>query len=184
MLRLFVGLSLPETLAQRLEILGGGLPGARWVAARNLHVTLRFVGEVDEAAAADLDQALDRIDVPAFALWAEGFGTFGGRHPHALWTGIPREPGLLRLQERIESACQRTGLAAEGRKYTPHVTLAWCKGAATRKVQEAIIRMSPFRSETFPVTRFHLYRSHLGQGGAEYEILKDYPLDSKSCGDY
>ena len=88
MIRLFVGVPLPNALATRLESLGGGIPGARWVAARNLHLTLRFIGEVDEDVAEDLLHRLQSLRAPAFDIQMRDFGTFGGRKPRALWAGL------------------------------------------------------------------------------------------------
>jgi 2'-5' RNA ligase len=179
MIRLFVALSLPDAVADRLAGMAGGIPAARWAEARNLHITLRFIGEVDEAQAADIDTALLGIHAAAFDLGLEGLGTFGGRVAHTLWAGIPRLHALLHLQERVEAAMGRAGLVAEGRKYTPHVTLARCKASPPGRVQDFIARHSPFRVEPFAVERFHLYQSHLGHNGPDYRRLADYPLDSK-----
>lgn len=179
MIRLFVALSLPDAVADRLAAMAGGIPEARWSEARNLHITLRFIGEVDEAQAADVDTALLGVRAAAFALGLDGLGTFGGRVVHTLWAGVERAPALVHLQERVEAAMGRAGLVSEGRKYTPHVTLARCKASPPGRVQEFIAHHSPFRVEPFAVERFHLYQSHLGRTGPEYQRLVDYPLDSK-----
>lgn len=179
MIRLFVALALPDAVANRLAGMAGGIPEARWSEARNLHVTLRFIGGVDEAQAADIDAALLGVHAAAFELGLEGLDTFGGRVAHTLWAGIPRIPALLHLHERVEAAMGRAGLVSEGRKYTPHVTLARCKASPPGQVQDFIAHHSPFRVEPFAVERFHLYHSHLGRHGPEYRRLADYPLDSK-----
>ena len=178
MIRLFVGLALPPEVAARLESLGGGIPGARWVAARNLHVTLRFAGEVDEGVAEDLHHALSALRAPALDLRLDGFGTFGGRKPRALWAGVAPDPDLDALHGKVEQMARSVGLAAEGRKYVPHVTLAWLKDAPTERVAAFMRHHSPFAS-TFAVDRVTLFRSHLGAQGAEYQVLAEYPLDSK-----
>jgi len=177
-IRLFVGLGLPADLAARLEALGGGVPGARWVAARNLHVTLRFIGEVDEAQAEDLHDHLCRLHAPPLALTIENFGAFGGAKPRALWAAIKADPALDSLQHKIEQAAQAIGLAPEGRKFTPHITLAWLKGAPAERVVGFMTHHTPW-SAPLPVAAFTLYRSLLGAGGAEYQALTEYPLDSK-----
>ena len=176
MIRLFVGLALPADLATRLAALAGGIPGARWVAARNLHVTLRFIGEVTEDVAEDLHQRLHAIHGPAFELRLDGFGTFGGHKPRALWAGVAAHAGLDSLQARIEQAARDVGLDAEGRKFTPHVTLAWLKAAPPERIATFVDHHSPFAAD-LPVTGFTLYRSHLGGEGAEYEALAEYFLD-------
>lgn len=176
MIRLFVGLALPAAVAARLESLGGGIPGARWIEARNLHVTLRFIGEVEEGLAAEIDEALAGIAAPGFDLALDGFGTFGRAKPNHLWAAVERAPGLLHLQAKVEAAVVRLGLEPEGRKYIPHVTLARFKEAPVGRVQDFIAGHSPFHAGPWPVDRFVLYRSHLGRSGAEYEALADYPL--------
>ena len=178
MIRLFVGLGLPAELAARLQSLGGGIPGARWVAARNLHVTLRFIGAVDEAQAEDLHDHLHALRAPPLALTVQGLGTFGGTKPRALWAGINADPALAALQHKIEQAVTAVGLPPDGRKFMPHVTLAWLKAAPAERVAAFITHHTPLLAP-LPVTAVTLYRSHLGGGGAEYQALAEYPLDSK-----
>lgn len=97
MIRLFVGLALPEGLRERLTGLRGQVPGARWVPPENLHITLRFIGEVDEAAAADLDMALARVDVPPLEVAVGGVGHFASRGlVRSLWAGVDRDTALDR----------------------------------------------------------------------------------------
>src|ERR1700722_13094328 len=106
MLRLFVGIGLTPELRLRLSTLCNGVPGARWVDAGNLHVTLRFIGEVDEGAASDIDEALQQIRAPRFSLALAGVGHFGMR---MLWAGVDRNPALFHLQDKVESAIVRLG---------------------------------------------------------------------------
>lgn len=176
MIRLFVGLPVPADLGQRLETLGGGIPGARWIEARNLHVTLRFIGEVDEGLAAEIDESLANIRAPAFTLSLDGFGTFGRSKPNHLWAAVDKAPALLHLQAKVETALARLGLVPEGRKYLPHVTLARFKDPPVTRVQDFIARNSPFHAGPWPVEHFVLFASHLGRTGAEYEAVADYPL--------
>jgi len=175
-IRLFVGLSLPAELAGRLASLGGGIPGARWVEARNLHVTLRFIGEVEEGLARELHDELAEIRSPAFDLNLSGFGTFGRSSPNHLWAGVEKAADLLHLQAKVDSAVVRLGLPTEGRKYTPHVTLARFRNAPVGRVQDFIARNSPFQAGPWMADHFVLFRSHLGRGGAEYEALAEYGL--------
>ncbi|CAA7624410.1 RNA 2',3'-cyclic phosphodiesterase [Magnetospirillum sp. UT-4] len=176
MIRLFVGLALPAAIGVPLAALGAGLPGARWVERRNLHVTLRFVGDVDETVGHELHQSLAAVRAPAFDLALEGFGTFGSRSPNALWAGVERAPGLMHLQAKVESAAVRAGLEPERRRYQPHVTLARLKDTPIARLQAFIAAHSPYRAGPFPVEGFVLFRSHLGRGGAEYEAVAEYGL--------
>lgn len=176
MMRLFVGLGLPPDITGRLASLGGGIPGARWVEARNLHITLRFIGEVEEGLARELHDELAELRFPAFALGLNGFGTFGRSAPNHLWCGVEKASELLHLQAKVETLAARLGLTPEGRKYTPHVTLARFKGAPVVRVQDFIARNSPFHAGPWPVEHVILFRSHLGRSGAEYEAIAEYPL--------
>lgn len=178
MIRLFVGLPLPGDLATRLEDLGGGIPNARWVAARNLHLTLRFVGEVSEDVAEDLHHHLAELPAASFEIRLQGFGTFGGRKPRALWTGVAANPALQSLQSRIERLAQAVGSPPEKRNFTPHVTLAWLKAAPADRIAAFMHHHSPFAA-LFTAQTFCLYQSHLHPQGAEYQVLAEYPLDSK-----
>ena len=125
-MRLFVALDLPWVVRERLSLMAGsGIPGARWVSPDNYHLTLRFIGETQAHRAEDVDLALAGIRARRFALALAGVGTFtkGGRMT-SLWVGIERNVQLDHLQNKIETALQRIGLAPERRRFSPHVTLA------------------------------------------------------------
>lgn len=178
MIRLFVALGLPDDLGTRLAGIRGQIPGARWVPRENLHITLRFIGEVDEAAAADIDTALARIEAPAFDLALAGVGHFESRgRVRSLWAGVERGPALDHLQARIETACRRAGLPPEGRKFHPHVTLARCRDTRTSRIAGFLAGHDGFRAPPFPVRSFALYSSALGRGGAAYTREIEYSLD-------
>src|SRR5579872_5153038 len=166
MLRLFVGIDLPPELKLNLSLLCSGVPSARWVDAGNLHVTLRFIGEVDEGMASDIDEALAQIRAPRFELALAGVGHFGTR---MLWAGIERNPGLHHLREKVESAIVRLGFEPEGRRYAPHVTLARLKGTGDARVQAFLAEHALFRADPFPVDHFSLVASYLTKSGAIYE---------------
>lgn len=179
MIRLFVALPLPEDLRERLAGLSGGLPAVRWVPAENMHVTLRFVGEVDEGVADDLHDALSGVRAPAFDLALAGVGTFGPeRNPHALWAGVERSAPLAHLREKVESALVRAGLEPETRRFTPHVTLARMKAAPGPRLAQFMASHDALRLGPFACDRFVLYSSHLGRAGAAYRAEAEYPLDA------
>src|SRR5947209_7910180 len=121
-MRLFVGLALPRVLKERLAMLAGGLPGARWVPTENYHLTLRFIGETPAYKAEEIDHALAALRAPAFSLTLSGIGVFekGGRSV-SLWAGVERNPQLDHLQGKIETALQRAGMPPERRRFSPHV---------------------------------------------------------------
>jgi 2'-5' RNA ligase len=173
MLRLFVGIALPPELKLRLSLIAAGLPGAKWVDPGNYHLTLRFIGEVDEGQAADIDAALVQIRAPRFDVTLATVGHFGLR---MLWVGVERNPALQHLHEKVESALNRLRFAPEERRYTPHVTLARLKGTHERKLQAYLSEHALFRAAPFSVERFSLVASYLTKSGAIYEDQADYQL--------
>ncbi|CAA7613163.1 2'-5' RNA ligase [Candidatus Terasakiella magnetica] len=178
MIRLFVGLELPPDLAGRLSALGFGLPGAHWVAARNLHLTLRFIGEVNEGVAEDIDAALTAVTTPAFPLTLDGLGLFGDRRrAHTLWAGVEHSEALTRLQHRIEAAVTGTGQPPEPRRFSPHISLARIKETPPTRIQDFIAATGRLR-QTLTVESFALFRSTLTRNGAEYDVLERYGLSA------
>jgi RNA 2',3'-cyclic 3'-phosphodiesterase len=178
MIRLFVGLELPEEIVGRLEPMGAGVPGARWVAPENMHLTLRFIGEVNGAMAEEVAEALSTVRAPAFDLTLEGLGTFAqGLIAHTLWVGARRDPELLQLQAKVERAVVSAGLEPERRRFTPHVTLARLKDSPVDRIGDFIQRYEPFRLEPVAIEHFALFSSHLSRNGAAYQIEERYPLD-------
>lgn len=176
MQRLFVALSIPDTVAQSLALLQVGVPGARWQTREQLHLTLRFIGEVDGRDAAAIHDALSGIAAPAFTLELHGTGEFGGKHPHALWAGVRPSEALLHLQRKIETAVQRAGLAPERHKYTPHVTLARLRGTPVGRVMDYLTDHALYTSAPFPVAGFILYSSVLTSDGSIYRAEQAYRL--------
>jgi 2'-5' RNA ligase len=177
MLRLFVAIPLPETVQDQLERLAFGIPGASWAPAENMHITLRFIGEVSEAEAHDIDAALTAIRAPAFDLTIESVGHLGSlRQARALWAGIARNAALAHLREKVESAVVRAGQPPEGRKFVPHVTLARIRGETGHHLANFLAHHSMLRIGPITVEHFALMRSHLRREGALYESLADYPL--------
>lgn len=177
MIRLFVGIALPPELRLRLSLLCSGVPGAKWVDPGNLHLTLRFIGETDEGMASDIDAALAQIRAPRFPLTLVGTGHFGnGELPRTLWVGVEKNPALMQLHQKVESALTRLELPPEPRKYAPHVTLARLKQPGLSRLQEFLRESALFRAPPFPVERFSLIASYLTKSGAIYEDQADYPL--------
>jgi RNA 2',3'-cyclic 3'-phosphodiesterase len=176
MLRLFVGIGFPPELKLRLSLLCSGVPNARWVDPGNLHLTLRFIGEISEDIAADVDAALARLKARRFVLQLAGTGVFGGDRPRNLWVGIERNPELTALRDKIELALTRIGLAPEPRKFAPHVTLARLNNPPIDKLAEFLAANARFRAEPLPVEAFSLIASFPTKAGSVYEDQADYPL--------
>ncbi|HIJ38476.1 MAG TPA: RNA 2',3'-cyclic phosphodiesterase [Rhodospirillaceae bacterium] len=175
-IRLFVGLTLPKAVRQKLETLQAGIPKAHWVPAANLHVTLRFIGEIDEGAAEDVHNALTHIDVSAFQATLGGLGTFGrGRRIHRLWAGLTASNELLHLQNKVEMAVRHAGLPAETRHFQPHVTLARLQDPPLARLQDFIAGNNLLKA-SFPVDAFQLFSSQLGHGDPVYRIEAEYLL--------
>jgi 2'-5' RNA ligase len=177
MIRLFVAIELPEALRGRLATLSGGIPQARWIPPQNMHLTLRFIGEVSGTTASDVDEALEGVRAPAFDLTLDGIGTFGKKaRSRVIWAGVTPSPPLLHLHAKIESAVVRAGLAPEGRKFAPHVALARLKNGGSGRIGDYLAAHNPFRSEPFRVGHFTLFSSFLSQSGAIYTAEASYPL--------
>jgi len=176
-MRLFVGIDLPWTLRQRLSLLVGGLPSARWVAPENYHITLRFIGEVPPHRAEEVDHALAGLRARGFTLSLSGVGTFAkaGRVT-SLWVGAERHPSLDHLQSKIETALQRVGLEPERRRFAPHVTLARVDAIPESKLAAWVQANNLFRSDPIPVEHFTLFSSRLGKEQAAYTAEVEYDL--------
>lgn len=180
MLRLFVAIELPAATRQHLMTLTGGVRGARWTTEEALHLTLRFIGEVSEDEAFDIDQALATVTAPPLQLTLEGVGCFGsGKGLRVLWAGVAREDALGHLQAKVESALVRAGLPPEERKYSPHVTLARLRDVPPDRLASYLSAHGLFRSGPMDISHFTLFRSYPGKSGPVYEALADYPLDTR-----
>lgn len=177
MLRLFTGLALPSNLAARLSLMDGGIDGARWTAQENFHITLTFIGEVDEATAEDADEALSAVRSDNFDVEVKGTGVFAqGSYPQVLWMGVTPSPPLLRLKEKIDRALHVARVPHENRKYVPHVTMARLKHAQEAQVGQFMQAHNLFAAAPFRADEFILYRSALTKNGPWYEPLARYPL--------
>lgn len=176
--RLFAGLAMPDPVVEALSALQSGVEGARWRPLENFHLTLAFIGETDRHGFADAVDALSQIEAPAFDLKISGIGSFGERPPRALWAGAAPNPGLAHLQSKVETALRRKGFDLEKRKFVPHVTLAYLKGARREDVERYAMEHSLFATDPFPVDAFHLYSSQLGAAASHYEIEASYSLSS------
>lgn len=180
-MRLFVGLSIPSTIARQLacavEQVKTHVAAPTWVPPQNWHITLLFLGEVAPHTATALHQRLAAVAqrTPSFALWLEGWGAFPNlKRAKLLWAGVEGERDRLqRLAASVHETVAELIPLEKGKSFVPHITL-------TRKVSEQnITRLNdqlPFRTKTWPVQEIHLYVSHLSPGGARYEIVASYPL--------
>jgi len=175
--RLFTGLEIPTHIATGLATLRGGLPGARWIDPENYHMTLRFIGDVDDVIAHDIGEVLGRVRRRGFELAFERVDHFGGRKPRAVFAAASTVPALVELQAEHERLFQRIGLAPEPRKFTPHVTLARLRDATTHAVADYLATRGFYKSPAFPVTQFVLFSSRASTGGGPYVVEAAYPLE-------
>jgi 2'-5' RNA ligase len=174
--RIFTGLEIPAAVGQELSMLRGGLPGARWIDPENYHLTLRFIGDVDDVTAREVAYLLGQVRRSEFELRFDGLSSFGGRRPRAVIATLAPTPALMELQAEHERLMQRAGLEPEGRKYTPHVTLARLRESSSRQVADYLATRPLLRPLPFRVSRFVLFSSRASVGGGPYVIEADYPL--------
>ena len=175
--RLFTGLEIPADVTLALSQYRGGLPGARWVEPDNYHVTLRFIGDIDDAMARDVFAVLGegRRRAPV-AVTLDRLAAFGGGRPRALFARAEPAPDLLELQAEHERLVRRVGLPPETRKFTPHVTLARMRDASPADVAHYIATHGRFRKLTFTASRYVLYSARESTGGGPYVVEAAYPL--------
>jgi 2'-5' RNA ligase len=144
--RLFTGLEIPPSVVQSLSMMRGGLPGRALDDPENYHLTLRFIGDIDDALAHEIAGVLGRIHRGAFELRLDGLTSFGGRKPRALVASVAPIAPLMELQAEHERLLQRLGLEPEGRKYTPHVTLARLRDTSSWEVADYLGARGHYRS--------------------------------------
>jgi len=174
MMRLFTGLELPSDVSLDLNFMQGGIAGARWISRESFHITLRFIGDIDEETGRDVAQALDELDVRPLSITLKGIDVFGGNKPHAIIAHIEENAELRRLQMAQERICQSVGLAPEGRKFIPHVTLARLRDADPTALRHYIESHALYRSRSFETERFVLFSSKPSRGGGPYAIEEAY----------
>lgn len=179
MIRLFTALAIPDDAAEALARRQTGLPGARWRAADQLHITLSFHGEIDERRADDLSIELERAATGGpFEITLSGVGAFGdGHRTRAIWAGVEASERLSVLAGRCRNAAERAGIAVERRDYRPHLTLAYLgPDAEPGRIGAWIADHNLLKSPPIRVDRFGLYSSVLTQGGSRYDLEREYRL--------
>lgn len=172
-----------DQLAQRLQ--GAiAVPAVRWVAPKNIHLTLKFLGDVDEARIEDIREALRRAITPAssFSLRVSGMGCFPNiRRPRIVWAGVQEPSGALKLlADQVESELSRLGFAREEREFSPHLTLGRVRRDispnAMRKLGRTIENLHPLPIGEQLVDAIHLFRSDLRPAGPVYTSLAELAL--------
>lgn len=184
MYRLFIAVELPPAIKERLRMICCGLPGAKWVDEDQMHLTLRFIGEVDGAVMQDVLGTLATVNAEQFDIELRGIGFFPPRQaPQQLWVGVEPNERLTRLHGRIEAALRKAGIEKEARKFHPHVSLARLKGVKSSRIGDYLSEFSLFQAAPFTVTEFSLFSSVLGSKKAIHRIEADYPLTPEGVED-
>ena len=176
-MRLFIALALPSGLRDDLSDLAHGLSGARWVPSDDLHLTLRFVGEVSNPLADEIDLALAALRGKRLSLTVSGTGLFerGGR-TKTLWARVVREPALDHLQAKIDTAVQRAGVPAERRRFVPHVSLARVDAVPPERLVYWVQTHNLIRSGPHAISHFTLFSSQPGPEQPVYVPEVEYAL--------
>jgi RNA 2',3'-cyclic 3'-phosphodiesterase len=174
--RLFVALRPPrlmrETLLQAMEM----DQMLRWQSDEQLHLTLRFIGEIETPVAEDVAAALDTVDGPRPRIAIDGVGTFGERaRVRSLWARVVSDPALTLLHGRIDAALLRVGIAPDRRAFTPHITLARTTQGAVASPQ-TMQRLTQLHHPPIVADHFLLLESRLSRAGADYMVVARYPL--------
>ncbi len=174
-MRLFAAIPLPFDIRERLSSLCASVQGARWLPMEQMHLTLRFIGEVNGTTGQDIINALRDVSFSTFNLHLRGVGCFRkGRAPKVIWAGVDDRIPLERLHGKIEAVLQRVGVTPEKRKFWPHVTLARLKGAHMTKVADFLGNHALFETQPFSVGGFNLFSSQLGAAGALHTVEAAY----------
>ena len=176
--RLFVAIDPPEAAKDALLAAMGGVSGARWQRRDQLHLTLRFIGEVDTRTANDIADALAGIRHPAIAVSAGRRGFFDRRgRIDALWVGAEPQDALKALHNKVDRALARIGIAPDTRTYLPHFTLArLAHGAGS--VDAFLNGGGAAAFPPFLADSVTLFESRLTDAGADYSAVARFALVS------
>mgnify|MGYP000512653491 CR=1 FL=1 len=175
--RVFIAVDLPQPVRDRLAMLRGGIPGARWVPPENYHLTLKFLGEIDHGAIEDVIAALADLVMPGFAVAIDGVGHFGTeRKPSVLFARVARSDLLQRLHDKVDRATVAAGLPPDDRKFAPHVTLAYLRQANIARLARWQQENNLLRVPDIPVARVDVVESHTGGEASHYVSLAEIPL--------
>ena len=186
-LRAFIAISLPEPVLQGIvtaqETLKRSGLKIRWVRKEGIHLTLKFLGDIDRDSVEKISEAMERAtgSFSPFTLWAEGIGVFPNlRRPRVAWVGLSGDIEILRaLQRDLESQLSGLGFPKEKRPFKGHLTLGRVKGRLDGiKLQEALEDLGDFRTESFTAQSLVLFQSELRPDGAVYSRLAEAPLKS------
>ncbi len=176
-MRLFTAIEFDDLIKSQLLDLRDNLHGLKWVRENQLHLTLRFIGNVDDGQAAILNQQFQKIQDSSLRLKIQGVGVFPDTsRARILWAGIVAERNLFALQEKIEEAIVKSGLEPETRAYHPHITLARIKYVDREILKNYLEKHREWSLETVYINSFHLVESTLNRDGSIYHNIGTYQL--------
>lgn len=176
--RLFVAIDFPEAVNQQLIGLCKGISKAKWIKPGQIHLTLRFIGEVTDEQAELLKLALREVRAQAFDLQLKGTGTFpqGGRRPRILWVDVKAGRELLELAEKVDQAAKAAGLVLKEEDFTAHVTLARFRYPPGAELAAWQKKQAGFESPVLRIREFHLVESELTPDGAIHTVAESFRL--------
>lgn len=175
--RLFIAIDLPAEIKEAIHPLCSGLPGARWVPDDQLHLTLRFIGDLQHELFAGLYTRLDEVKAKPFPLHIKGLGTFPPRgKARVLWVGLKKSDALIELRKKVDSVLRRLEIPLEKKKFAPHVTIARLGKTPAPRLGNYLAANNLFRQPPFRVTSFRLYSSILRPDGAVHTCEAEYFL--------
>jgi len=174
--RLFAALELPTMARQHLALLRGEIDGAHWISADNMHLTVRFFGDVSPTLAHEIDDGLARIEAQGFSLEIRGASTFGSGSPTSIYAAVVPSEALSALQRAVDRVARQCGLPADSRTFVPHVTLARIRHGRVRQIAQFLEDAGHLRVAPFDVHRFALLSSRPGVGGGPYGVEATYDL--------
>jgi len=174
--RLFVAIRPPEEIRDLLIDAMDDSSALRWVGDDNLHLTLRFIGEVERPIAEDIARALLLVRTEPFSLRIKGVGRFDQRNGGSAWAGVEPKAAVSALAAKVDRACQTAGLEPDHRAFHPHITLARFGRGSRDAVDPFLSRNAALASDPFAVTSFTLFESRLSRHGAHYQAVADFPL--------
>ena len=169
-MRLFIAIDPPETVRKQIITLLGKVPTGKTVPPHQLHLTLRFIGEVDTKKFKEIQNSLRQIKIESFELRFVGVGCFPTpKRPRVLWAGLLDSSPLIELKKEIDQVLKKTGLEEENRPFHPHLTLARIKFPKSNILDSFLQDNFNFQTESFDVKDFHLYSSQLTPKGAIHQ---------------
>jgi 2'-5' RNA ligase len=181
--RLFTAIEIPEAIRMHLSLIRAPLGGAKWIEPEDMHITLRFAGDIDGRTADELADFLAGVRAAPFPVSIAGIGAFGGRDPRVLWAGVEPSAPLDALHRANDRAARAAGLGPEGRAFRPHVTLARMRGGRQQAVARFLGENGGLRVQPFTATRFVLLSARPGSGGGPYVVEAEFPFEGTDAFD-